>query len=98
MKTEKTASATNGTMAITYACIRTGFTSAIIQIGCFNHRLGGYPGCRQAEQWLCIVYFANCITQPSYNQDLAVSNHRTPACEGAYLHGCIKEHVITTMI
>ena len=34
------------------------------QIGCFNHRVITLVGDKLKRQWLCIVYFANCIRQP----------------------------------
>ena len=48
------------------------------QIGCFNRRVITMVTDQLKKQWLCIVYFSNCIRQPgmkfprpSYKQDLA---------------------------
>ena len=34
------------------------------QIGCFNHRVVTLVADKLKRQWLCIVYFTNCIRQP----------------------------------
>ena len=35
-------------------------------IGCFNHRVVTLVAEKLKRQWLCIVYFANCIRQPEW--------------------------------
>ena len=34
------------------------------QIDCFNHRVVTMVAVNLKRQWLCIVYFADCIRQP----------------------------------
>ena len=63
------------------------------QIGCFNHRVVTLVADKLKRQWLCIVYFTNCIRQPERKLhflqlllvDIVTPDHAslkeiTPAC------------------
>ena len=71
------------------------------QIGCFNHRVVTLVADKLKRQWLCIVYFANCIRQPerklprpSTTLSCTYSNHRSCIIERGHTCMYIKEHTI----
>ena len=71
------------------------------QIGCFNHRVVTLVADKLKRQWLCIVYFANCIRQPerrlprpSTTLSCTYSNHQSCIFERGHTCMYIKEHTI----
>ena len=76
------------------------------QIGCFNHTVVSLVADKQMRQWLCTVYFANCIRQPERGsfsdllqpQSCRYSNYWSCIFERGHTSMYVKEHTIITII
>ena len=78
-----------------------GYDTQQKQIGCFNHREVTLVADKLKRQWLCIVYFANCMRQPerklprpSTTLSCTYSNHQSCIFERGHTCMYIKEHTI----
>ena len=58
-------------------CILVMYTARINLLFYHRSRVVTLVANKVNKQWLCLVYFANCIRRLSYNLNLAVSNHWT---------------------